>query len=323
MKNDKLIPGVILVLIGAAFLLSNFHVLHFHWYNIFHLWPIFLVIAGVNLVFAHNKSTWATILKIAVVVGGFGLLLFGNFENRFSFWPGFHYGYHNGNNDNYDDNGDDNSDSTAVQANATGTFNEPFAAGTHFAVLNISGGGTTYRLNDTTNQLFSADTKQSNGAYEFTHHQDSAAYVIDFHLKNHKGFNFDSDKNSAVLKLNLLPEWEVNVKAGATDLNFDLSKFKIRKFRIDGGAASFNVKFGAPLAETNIDISTGVSGVDLQIPQNAACSITINSGLSDNQFDGFTKINGNTYQTTGFDAAKNKFYVHMSGGLSDFKVRRY
>ena len=52
MKNDKLIPGLILVLIGAAILLANYGYLHFHWYNIFRLWPIFLVIGGVNLVFA-------------------------------------------------------------------------------------------------------------------------------------------------------------------------------------------------------------------------------------------------------------------------------
>src|ERR1700712_2307121 len=108
MRNDKLIPGLVLVLIGAAFLLNNFGYIHFHWTNIFHLWPIFLVIAGVNLVFAHNKSAWATILKIAVVVLGFGLLLFGNFGDRVNFWPGYHYSYSN--NDSDSDNDDDDDD---------------------------------------------------------------------------------------------------------------------------------------------------------------------------------------------------------------------
>ena len=86
MKNDRLIPGLILVLIGAAFLLDNFGYIDFHWSNIWHLWPIFLIIGGVNLVFAHNKSPLATTLKIGVVILGFGLLLFGNFGNRFD-WP--------------------------------------------------------------------------------------------------------------------------------------------------------------------------------------------------------------------------------------------
>jgi hypothetical protein len=60
MKNDKLIPGLVLVLIGAGILLANYGYLHFHWWNVFRLWPIFLVIGGINLVFAHNKSPSAT-----------------------------------------------------------------------------------------------------------------------------------------------------------------------------------------------------------------------------------------------------------------------
>jgi len=80
---------------------------------------------------------------------------------------------------------------------------------------------------------------------------------------------------------------------------------------------------GQPLSETNVEISTGVSGVDISIPQNAACSIETDSGLSDNHFEGFNKTSDNNYETSGFDAAKNKMHIHISGGLSDFKVRRY
>src|SRR6195952_3434753 len=110
MRNDKLIPGLVLVLIGAAFLLNNFGYLHFHWYNIFHLWPIFLVIGGVNLVFAHNKSPLATAVKIGVVVLGIGLLLFGNFGDRYNFWPSSHFSYNNDKDDDDDDNNNSMSD---------------------------------------------------------------------------------------------------------------------------------------------------------------------------------------------------------------------
>ena len=330
MKSDKLIPGLVLVLIGTAFLLNNFGYIHFHWYNIFHLWPIFLVIAGVNLVFAHNKSAWATILKIAVVVFGLGLLFFGDFGNRFNFWPGYHHGYYNSdlndNDDNDDNDNNDDSDSTdssGMKTISKGNFVEPYKANIKVARLNISGGGTSYTLNDTTNQLFSADTKDTYGRYDFSHSQDDSVYVLDFKMRDHHGFNFDSDKNSAVMRLNPNPEWQIYVETGATKLDFDLSKFKIRELHLHGGAASFNVKLGAPLAMTDVDIATGVSGVDVSIPQNAACSIQTDSGLSDNHFEGFSKTSDNNYETPGFAAAKNKIHIHISGGLSDFKVRRY
>jgi Domain of unknown function (DUF5668) len=325
MKNDKLIPGLVLVLIGAAILLSNYGYLHFHWYNFFRLWPIFLVIGGVNLVFANNKSPWATILKVAVVVVGLGLLFFGNFGNRYNFWPGKYYNYTNNDDDNNmdDDDDSDSSNKTDVKMLSNGAFNEPYNANIKVARLNISGGGTVYNLSDTTNQLFNAAVKDDRGRYEFSHSKDDSVYVLDFRMKNRHGFNFDSDKNQADFRLNPNPEWEINVETGATKLDFDLSKFKVRELKISGGAASFNVRMGQPLSETNVEISTGVSGVDISIPQNAACSIETDSGLSDNHFEGFNKTSDNNYETSGFDAAKNKMHIHISGGLSDFKVRRY
>ncbi len=321
MKNDKIVPGLVLVLIGAAFLLNNFGYIHFHWGNLFHLWPIFLVIGGINLVFAHNKSVWATILKIAVVIFGLGFVLFGNFGNRFNFWPGYHYSYSNDDNDDKDDDDDNNNKGTIVTGSAA--FSEPFKTDTKYARLNISGGGTIYTLNDTTNQLFKAGAKNGNVKYVLDQHQDDSTAVLDFHMKNHHGFNFDSDNNDMVIQLNPIPQWDVNVETGATKLDFDLSKFKIRKLKLHGGAAEFNVKLGTPLALTDVDISTGLADVTVSIPQNAACSIETDSGLSDNHFEGFTKTRDNNFESAGFATAKNKIHVHISGGLSDFKVKRY
>jgi hypothetical protein len=333
MRNDKLIPGMILVMIGAIFLLNNFGYINFHWSNLFHLWPIFLVIGGVNLVFANNRSAWATILKISVVVAGFALLIFGNFGDRHRWWwPRHSYHYNNDNNDdsdNSDNNSDDNDDNnpggiTKVEGNSA--FTEPYSATARVARLNISGGGATYSLHDTTNNLFTANTKEFFGKYQYAHHQDDSVYVMDFSMKDNKNghFNWGSDKsNIANLKLNVNPEWEINVETGASKIDFDLSKYKLRSLVLKGGAASFTARIGQPLATTNVQVSTGVSEVTIEIPQNAACRVETDSGLSSNSFDGFTKKDDGHYETTGFDAAKNKIYIHMSGGISDFKVRRY
>jgi hypothetical protein len=333
MRNDKLIPGLILVMIGAIFLLNNFGYINFHWGNLFHLWPIFLVIGGVNLVFANNKSPWATILKISVVVAGFALLIFGNFGNRYSWWPRYAYHYNNNDdnddNNDSDDNNDDNNDGNKggiVKVEGSSVFSEPYNATARVVKLNINGGGATYTLNDTTNQLFKANTKEFFGKYELNHHQEDSVYVMDFNMKDNKSghFNWGGEKsNTADIKLNLNPEWEINVETGATKLDFDLSKFKLRSLVLKGGAASFTVKVGQPLATTNVEVSTGVSEVNIDIPQNAACRIQTDSGLSSTSFDGFTKKDDGHYETAGFDAAKNKIYIHMSGGISDFKVRRY
>lgn len=330
MRNEKLIPGLILVLIGAAILLCNFGVLHFHWYNIFHLWPIFLVIAGINLVFAHNKAPWATGLKIAVVIAGFGLLFFGNFSDNYNFWPHSHYNFNN--NDNSDNNdadnnndSDDNSDKGAViPMTGKGDFVKTYTTDIKIARLNISGGGTVYSIGDTTNQLFKANVKENEHMhYELTQHKDGDDYVLDFHMQDHKGLNFDSKNDLATIALNPNPEWKIKVETGAAKIDFDLNKFKIRELKLDGAAAAFNIKLGAPLDQTDVEIENAASSVTINIPKDAACRIETDSGLSDNHFEGFTKTGDDNYETNGYDNAQKKFHIHISGFLSNFKVYRY
>jgi len=66
-----------------------------------------------------------------------------------------------------------------------------------------------------------------------------------------------------------------------------------------------------------------MASVNISIPQNAACEIETDSGLSSNNFDGFTKTDDGHYQTPGFANAKNKIHINIDGGMSDFKVNRY
>ncbi len=316
MRNNKLIPGVVLVLIGTAFLLHNYDVIDFHWSNIFRLWPIFIVIAGVNLLFANNRSVWATVIKLTVIIAGFGIILFGNFGSR-NHWPHV---------DIQLDDDDNNSSQGLTKIDGNNYFFEPYHDTVTKARLNISGGATEYILKDTTNQLFTADTKGFYGRYKFERNYRDSVQVLDLRMNSGKDkFNWDNDhdENLAVVKLNTRPEWDINVKTGASSLNFDLSKFKIRSLELNGGAAEFKVTLGQPLAISNIKVNTGVSEVNIRIPKNAACSIRKNSGLSSTDFQGFIKQGDKSYETPGFDTAKNKYYIHIQGGISEFNVTRY
>ena len=323
MRHDKIVPGAILITLGVIFLLRSFGVIHIHWINILHLWPIFLLIAGINLIFAHNRTVWASILKIGVVILGLCILLFGNFNDRYNFWPNRYY-YHSDNNDRDDDDDDDSSSRGIVKMEGNSTFNEPFHADARIAKLNINGGGTVYSLSDTTSQLFQANTTEYGGQYEFSHSSIDSVYTLDFNMKKNTRFHWDKNKrNDVVFKLNAAPIWDMDISTGATKLNFDLTKFKIRNFKISGGAASFDVKLGQPLDNTDVNISTGAAEVRISVPKDAACRINSDSGLSSNSFIGFTKTNDGHYETPGFSAAKKKINIDLDGGISDFKVTRY
>ncbi|QJD97475.1 hypothetical protein HH214_17140 [Mucilaginibacter robiniae] len=322
MKNDRIYSGIILVAIGAAFLLNNFGYINFHWSNLIHLWPVFLIIGGVNLLLANYHTVWASVIRVLVLVCGLGVILFGNFHYRFFNFPVYSYHFHS---DDDDDN-DDDSDRENVSANlSNNTYRQPYSNVVKLARLNITGGATSYTLSDTTADLFKASTREYNNAYNLEAHQDDSVQVLDFNMnKHHNGFTWDSNhSNSANIKLNSEPEWEIDVRGGAAKLNFDLTKFKIRTVRLNGGAASYTVKLANNLPVTNVNVSAGVSEIEINVPKSAACDIVTASGLSSTNFVGFNKVGDNHYATAGFSNNQNRIYINLHGGVSEFRVNRY
>lgn len=336
MKSDKIIPGLILVLIGVAFLLANFNIIDFNWNNLWHLWPVFLVIAGINLVLANNRTIWATVLKIAVVLAAFALIVFGRYNYSSGWWPSWrhvHYSYHNNSdndndNDNSDDNNndDDDSDSSHNGDKTANTFATTFKPGTAVAELNINGAATQYNLSDTTNQLIDIRTLQNFNRYHLNTRQDGNNAVLDFKMDNgdnHVEWDDKNHNNVANIKLNANPEWDFNIDAAATQFQFDLAKFKVRSVTVHGAAGDFNIKLGAPLANTNVEVNNAAASVKIAIPQNAACEIEMHTFLTDHNFDGFTKEGDGYYRTPGFDKAANKIHIRIKGAMANFTVSRY
>jgi hypothetical protein len=326
MRNDRMIPGVILVVIGAMFLLFNFGYINFHWENFAILWPLFIIVPGVLLLLSVFKSPWVSGLKAVILIASVGMLLFGNLGGHFRWWPHYHYSYNSNSDDNSDDDDNSSNGAKVINIKGNGEFKEAYKPGMKIARLNVSGGAATYRLNDTTSDLFKADTKEFNGRFEYNGHQEDSMFVMDFKMKNARVMGWGNNGNNAnnvYLSLNTRPEWEMTINAGATDLNFDLSKYKVRSVELNGGAGQFVLKMGQPLQNSNIEISTGAADVTIDVPQNAACQIESDTGLSSSTFDGFTKTDEGHYQTAGFDSAANKMFIHISGAISDFKVHKY
>ena len=323
MKRDRLFTGLFLLGIGILFLLDNFNVVNLHWGNIVRLWPLFLIIAGVNMVFAHQNSNSATAVKVLVFIAVLALVIYrGSMPSNNHFWS------HNFNNNTLfnDDDNDNDDNQNIVKIEGSSTYQEPYTPEVKTASLNIKGGGATYTLRDTTTELFSAATHELSGKFKFITTATDSGKTITFNTDNKRNsINWDSDKgNQATIRLNSNPEWNIDVAAGASKLDLDLTKFKIRNLHVKGGAASMDVKLGEPLAgNTTVDISTGVSEVNISVPSGAACQIISKTGLSSKDFEGFESKSNNQYETPGFAAAPKKIYLNLKGGISDFSVKRY
>jgi len=317
MKLDRILWGIILLFVGGVLLLENFNVIEFYWRNVWGFWPIFLIIAGVNILFNKNKSQVGNIISIVVLVVTLAFLFYRGQqppENRYWFGDKLK--------NEIDIDLDDDDDSSAHQRLS---FSEPYNADSaKLVALNISGGGTSFNLSGATDSLISASVNRKKGNFTLKKESTDSVQTLTFKMHNDKGkWNMSDGGNDINFKLNLQPEWKIKMNMGAGEVNFDLSPYKVRTFRFDGGAAALDIKIGDLLPITDVIIKTGVADVKINVPTGAGCRIVTKTGLSSKDFTGFTKLDNGTYETPNYSNSAKKIFINLDGGLSNFEVSRY
>lgn len=318
MKTEKVIWGLTLVFVGVLLLLQNLGYINFYWPVIFRFWPIILILVGANLLFSRDESIASKVSLILLTMLALGFIAYKGIttSSENSHWS-FNY--------NDDDNNDDEDNHGEDDASTSNVFTEEYNESISRATLNISGGATQYILNDTTSTLFHADVKKSFGNYSLLRTSTDSAEVLNFSMKGKSNWKLHGNHhgNKVELKLNTNPIWDINIEMGAGTTKFDLSPFKINNLNIEGGAASFKIKLGQPAQITRVSVETGVSEIEISIPENVACKIDVESGLSSNDFEGFTKQADGTYTTGNYSGAPKAIVLNLESGLSKFKVTRY
>lgn len=313
MKADKVFWGIIFIFIGGIFLLENFGFIDFSWRHVWRFWPVLLIIAGVNIVFSHSKSTYR-VLIIAIIT-----LL----SLIFLTYKGLDKTIENANSElSFSD--DENQDWDNEEQSATNSYQEDFDAKYKFATLNIQGGAGTFDIAETTDKLFNARIKENSAKFYLRKTDSDSTVVLNFNSKNNNGqYSIDKNLNKANIQLNSNPIWDVNLKMGAGKANFDFSELKLKILELKGGAAAFNITLGSLYPAVKLNAETGVSEINISIPEQSGCQIITAVGLSLKDFNGFTKIRDNIYQTPNYNTAAHKIEISLKGGLSDFNVDRY
>ena len=310
MKTEKIIWGLILVFLGGILLFQNLDIINFNWHVIFRFWPVVLILIGANLVFSRDESqtSKAILIVLAILTIGFitykGITTAGSGESSWSF------------------NDDDHEEKSF--AGSSDVFLEEYNDSIGKAILNISGGATEFILKDSTDNLFKAQVEKSFGGYSLITTSADSSKTLNFKMKGKTKWSSDKEKvNEAHLMLNHKPIWDINLEMGAGTADFDFSSFKINRISLRGGAASFDIKLPEPVNATTVSVETGVSDIELSIPRSASCKINVKSGLSSNDFDGFTKQPDGSYTSENYKETSKTILIDFKGGMSNFEVKRY
>lgn len=343
-RRNGLFWGIFLLTFGVLFLARRAGWLAVDWHSLVNLWPVLLILAGVNLILERrgNAAAFITTIMLAVAVP---TTLFGFFaRDRDNF--GLRWSQEDSDDDDGHRNDDDTDDNDAnddentdeayrsererrdndnVQTN---TFSESMDAETREAVLKLSGGAGRFIISDPTAELIKADTKQSVGSYSMSVDRDATTHIPTIELKpteENQEINLSDGKfeNRVDIHLNARPIWMMNIALGAGQGDLDLSNYAVRSLKIGAGAADLDLKLGAKAEVSDVKLDVGAASVTVHVPKEVGCRIKKDGALNVEQLDDFTDVGGGEFVSPGYDTAPKKMTIRFDGGISRFKVVRY
>lgn len=347
-RRNGLFWGIFLLTFGVLFLARRAGWLDVDWHSLVNLWPVLLILAGINLILERRGSAAAFITTIMLAVA-VPTTLFGFFaRDRDNY--GMRWNYEDNDDENDDDSNDDDNDNdtndddenadeayrsererrddAAADKVQTNTFAESMDAETREAVLKLSGGAGRFIISDPTAELIKADTKQSVGSYSMSVDRDATTHIPTIELKpteENQEVNLSDGKfqNRVDVHLNAKPVWTMDVALGAGQGDLDLSAYAVRSLKIAVGAADLDLKLGAKADVSDVKLDVGAASVTVRVPKEVGCRIKKDGALNLEQLDDFTDVGGGEFVSPGYEVATKKMTIRFDGGISRFKVARY
>ncbi|WP_332367962.1 LiaI-LiaF-like domain-containing protein [Spirosoma telluris] len=307
--------GIFLLTLGVLFLARRAGMLDIDWHSLVNLWPVLLILAGINLILERrgNPAAFITTVMLAVAVPTtlFGFLSHNRNHDEFNMrWHDNDDDddHDHGNSDNDDDNNDDDHNDDDYQSERdrrdsesakmqTNTFAETMDADTREAVLKLSGGAGRFIIGAPSTELIKADTKQTTGTYSMSVDRDETTHIPTIELKpteedQHIDFKDGKFENRVDVHLNATPVWTMDVALGAGQGDLDLSAYAIKSLKIAAGAADLDLKLGTKADLTEVKLDVGAASVTVHVPKEVGCRIKKDGALNLEQLDDFTNVGG-------------------------------
>jgi hypothetical protein len=307
LSYKKIFWGIILISIGILVMLKNLNLIWFSWQSFWALWPVLLILWGISVL--PVKDYIKLIISLVAVAVGITVVSVYPEINTFGFQ--WHRNNHNWQ-VKYDNDSSFKSDEN---------YSEPMDKAIKDGTVYLDAAAGRFIVGDSTDNLYDFEKQGNNTHYQTSVEKDSNSAVIRLKLKDGT-INTGSNGESRI-KLNLMPIWDINFSVGAADMQLDLSKFKVRTVKLEGGASSIYLKLGELNEDQHIKVSAGASSIHILVPKSRACEVKTNTVLSSRELPGFNRIERHLYRTNNYNTAKIKSYIDVDAAVSSLNVEQY
>lgn len=320
-NGGNVVWALFLIFIGGVFLLNSTGLVDWSvWTYLWRFWPLFIVLAGVQILVGRSKaaSVLVSIFAILVLLGvGFMSLvavkspIIDGFNTQLPSW--------------FEDIMTGNQVGNELTQDATveaGAFDNVEARD---VVIDVGLSNFTFVDSDTPDILF----------YDATFYQNFGGPQLDQAFSNNKlTLNFRQVDQQNVTNVSKLPEY--NFTLGAVDLptDFDftigagsgdveLSKVKVNDMSVDVGVGSMKLTLSEDSIPADFKVKIGAGHVTVTLPESVGYKLNYDVGVGTIVADG-EKIaslgDDDVYKSKNYDKSATKVTIDVEVGVGELKI---
>jgi len=307
----RVFEGLSTVVIGVLLLGNTTGVLPWSvWWDLLTLWPVLLVVIGINLIGKALGQTWLRIVSqmisiaVLVYVGALAYGTGGGMRPWALSW---------GDTQSYE-----------YEERLGNTDEASFTLNAGSGQIDISGGasGLISAQGDTPfgDPRFDVDRSGSSADVQLTLGEGSHVFIP------------GTAGTLADVRLSDDVVWDIRLETGASQLDADLSDVKVESLDVQTGVTDAVITLGEPTEGDSVpvDVQAGVSSVTIRVPEGVAARVTAASGLTSVSFgDGIERVSGGEpfgggeYETVSYSADEPAWEIRVQSGVGSVRIETY
>lgn len=318
MNQFKFLFGFFFITIGSLLLAQNFYPF-FAFESVWRLWPSILLLLGIS-----SLVKQVTLKKI--LMSGIGLI-----AGIIIFSDGYHTGI-------VIDS--DTDEQVSEIRDSVSVLFDPALSDTSYLSISAGAASIDIGLNEDSSLILikkhsevlendsevnggNMDEVDSGSSFSIDHKIRDGINRVDLEFGGNLTLFGNQKLKKANVMLNPKALWNIDIDGGATSLKADLSALRISSLNLEVGASSVTLKLGSIQDSSFYHIEGGAAKFFIEIPEDAGCRITQESGLSKHDFPNFINKGDNVYETPNYASSKKKIILDIQTGVSSLTVQRY
>lgn len=306
---NSLFWGTFVLLIGATLLGINLGYLSASiWDSLIKLWPILLIVWGLNIVFRHTYLQVLSYLSPLVLIAAFAYattMTPSSEDNGKWYAPVFHIG--------------DTRSNVTPNDYKFEYKKDPNVTSTE---LDLKLGGSDVEVAASPSDGFAEVLVTTNvGEPKVKFSAEGSVLKIDGQAPRSIG-RIVNHKDDWTIHLPPGLPTKVTVDAGAADCKLDFSQIKLISLKVDSGASDIDVTMQAPPPEgSKVEIDSGASDIGLTVPKDSPLKVKVDSAAVSSNFKAIGLVKkGGFWYSANYLAGKPAIEVNIDAGAADISI---